>query len=67
MPRRAAMSDVTQALGLDHAPGLVAIVGGGGKSSLLFALGNALPGRVVLTTPRTTWKGKLTTLKKPTL
>ena len=28
----------------------VAIVGGGGKSSLLFALGRELPGRVVMTT-----------------
>jgi molybdenum cofactor cytidylyltransferase len=28
----------------------VSIVGGGGKSSLLFALGQALPGRVVMTT-----------------
>lgn len=41
---------VAQALGLDRPPGIVAIVGGGGKSSLLFALGSVLPGRVVLTT-----------------
>jgi molybdenum cofactor cytidylyltransferase len=31
-------------------PELIAIVGGGGKTSLLFALARALPGRVVLTT-----------------
>ena len=29
---------------------LIAVVGGGGKSSLMFALGEAIPGRVVLTT-----------------
>jgi len=39
-----------QALGLARAPELVAIVGGGGKSSLMFALARGLPGRVVLTT-----------------
>lgn len=34
-----------------NAPGeLISIVGGGGKSALLFALGRALPGRTVLTT-----------------
>lgn len=33
-----------------HSPELVAIVGGGGKTSLMFALANALPGRVVTTT-----------------
>ena len=34
-----------------HEPGqLVAIVGGGGKSSLMFALAETLPGRVILTT-----------------
>ena len=31
-------------------PELVAFVGGGGKSSLMFALAAALPGRVVITT-----------------
>jgi molybdenum cofactor cytidylyltransferase len=41
---------LTAASGLMAAPGLVSIVGGGGKSSLLFALGEELPGRVVLTT-----------------
>lgn len=39
-----------QALGLKTGPLLVSIVGGGGKSSLLFALGKHLPGRVLLTT-----------------
>jgi molybdenum cofactor cytidylyltransferase len=41
---------LVDALGLGRAPGLVAAVGGGGKSSLLFALAECLPGRVVLTT-----------------
>ena len=39
-----------EALALDGESGLVAIVGGGGKSSLMFALAEALPGRVVMTT-----------------
>ena len=46
--RRAAT--IALALGLARAPELVAIVGGGGKSSLLFALADSLPGRVVVTT-----------------
>jgi molybdenum cofactor cytidylyltransferase len=41
---------LVDALGLERAPGLVAVVGGGGKSSLLFALAECLPGRVVLST-----------------
>ena len=41
---------IVDALGLERSPGLVSIVGGGGKSSLLFALGRLLTGRVVLTT-----------------
>ena len=41
---------LVEALDLDHPPGLVAVVGGGGKSSLLFALAECLPGRVVLST-----------------
>jgi molybdenum cofactor cytidylyltransferase len=39
-----------EALGLGAGPALVSIVGGGGKSSLMFALGGELPGRVVMTT-----------------
>lgn len=42
--------NLLEGLGLGAASGLVAIVGGGGKSSLLFALGDRLPGHVVLTT-----------------
>jgi molybdenum cofactor cytidylyltransferase len=42
--------DLIHALGLHPGPGLISIVGGGGKSSLLFALGEQLPGRVLLTT-----------------
>ena len=38
------------ALGLGSGPELVAFVGGGGKTSLLFALAAALPGRVIITT-----------------
>jgi molybdenum cofactor cytidylyltransferase len=38
------------ALGIQERSGLVSIVGGGGKSTLMFALGSALPGPVVLTT-----------------
>ena len=38
------------ALGLTGGPELVAFVGGGGKTSLLFALAESLPGRVVITT-----------------
>ena len=38
------------ALGIGKEPELVAIVGGGGKTSLMFALAAALSGRVVMTT-----------------
>jgi molybdenum cofactor cytidylyltransferase len=41
---------LSYALGLDESDSLVSIVGGGGKSALLFALGDCLPGRVLLTT-----------------
>ena len=44
------VASVAAALDLTRAPALVAIVGGGGKSSLMFALGRELPGRVVMTT-----------------
>jgi molybdenum cofactor cytidylyltransferase len=43
-------ASLTRALGLERPPGVVAIVGGGGKSSLMFALAGALPGRTVMTT-----------------
>ncbi|NKQ34811.1 MAG: putative selenium-dependent hydroxylase accessory protein YqeC [Chloroflexi bacterium] len=42
--------DLRQALGLHGRNHLISIVGGGGKTSLMFALARALPGRVVLTT-----------------
>jgi probable selenium-dependent hydroxylase accessory protein YqeC len=38
------------ALGLEAPPGIVSVVGGGGKTSLLFELARLLPGRTVLTT-----------------
>jgi molybdenum cofactor cytidylyltransferase len=38
------------AFGLGDKPELIALVGGGGKTSLLFALAKVLPGRVVVTT-----------------
>jgi molybdenum cofactor cytidylyltransferase len=41
---------LSAALGLGRRPELVAIVGGGGKTSLLFALAAELPGRTVVTT-----------------
>ena len=50
MSNRTRAPGVVEALGLVRAPELVAIVGGGGKSSLLFALARSLPGRVVMTT-----------------
>jgi len=43
-------ASLTVALGIERSPGIVAIVGGGGKSSLMFALAGALPGRTVMTT-----------------
>jgi molybdenum cofactor cytidylyltransferase len=43
-------SSVCEALALDAPGELVSIVGGGGKSALLFALGERLPGCTVLTT-----------------
>ncbi len=41
---------IDRAVGLRPAGELVAVVGGGGKTSLIFALAAALPGRVVVTT-----------------
>lgn len=41
---------LTDALDIGEQPELVAFVGGGGKTSLMFALAAALPGRVVITT-----------------
>ncbi len=41
---------LVDALALGPPPGLVSIVGGGGKSGILFALGAGLPGRVLATT-----------------
>ncbi len=38
------------ALGLESGPGIISVVGGGGKTSLLFELARLLPGRTVLTT-----------------
>jgi probable selenium-dependent hydroxylase accessory protein YqeC len=43
-------AQLPEALDLPSAGALVSIVGGGGKSALLFALGRLLPGRVLLTT-----------------
>ncbi len=50
MNDRTRAATLVEALGLARAPELVAIVGGGGKSSLMFALAGSLPGRVVVTT-----------------
>lgn len=43
-------SRLLAAFGLGPGPELVSIVGGGGKSSLMFALANAWPGRAITTT-----------------
>jgi molybdenum cofactor cytidylyltransferase len=50
MNERFEVAGPQEALGLEGSSGLVSIVGGGGKSSLMFALAGALPGRVVMTT-----------------
>jgi len=47
---RVSRAPLIHALGLPAEGTLVSIVGGGGKSALLFALGRELPGRVLLTT-----------------
>jgi molybdenum cofactor cytidylyltransferase len=43
-------ASICEALGLETGPDLISIVGGGGKSALLFALADALPGYTLLTT-----------------
>jgi molybdenum cofactor cytidylyltransferase len=45
-----ARTSLRDALALPRSGALVSIVGGGGKSALLFALGATLPGRTILTT-----------------
>nr|MDJ0867356.1 hypothetical protein [Myxococcota bacterium] len=47
-PRR--IASLVEALDPPGPPALIAIVGGGGKSSLMFALARELPGRAVMTT-----------------
>lgn len=47
---RVSRAPLIHALGLPARGSLLSIVGGGGKSALLFALGRQLPGRVLLTT-----------------
>ena len=44
------MDSLLAAFDISQQPELIAIVGGGGKTSLMFALANALPGQVVITT-----------------
>ena len=46
----AARWTLRDALGIGEQPELVAFVGGGGKTSLMFALADELPGRTILTT-----------------
>ncbi len=41
---------IRAALGIESRPQLVAFVGGGGKTSLMFALAAELPGRTLVTT-----------------
>jgi len=53
------MRGLPRALGLLAAGNLVAIVGGGGKSSLLFALSAALPGRTIATTTTRIFRSQL--------
>lgn len=50
MSNEACAGGLVGALGFARARELVALVGGGGKSSLMFALADSLPGRVVVTT-----------------
>ena len=57
--RETSTGSLPQALGLAASGELVSIVGGGGKSALLFALGRALPGRTVLTTTTRIFRSQL--------
>ncbi len=50
MNEQSGIANIVDALGLAPSGELVAIVGGGGKSSLMFALAERLPGRGVMTT-----------------
>ena len=50
MNEQSRVADIVEALGLPPSGALVAIVGGGGKSSLMFELAKRLPGRGVMTT-----------------
>ena len=50
MKEQREIADIVEALGLAPSGEIAAIVGGGGKSSLMFALAERLPGRGVMTT-----------------
>ncbi len=50
MKEQSSVATIVEALGLAPSGELVAIVGGGGKSSLMFELAERLPGRGVMTT-----------------
>ncbi len=50
MREQSEVANIVEALGVASRGELVAIVGGGGKSSLMFALAERLPGRGVMTT-----------------
>ena len=50
MNEQSGVANIVEALGLAPSGELVAIVGGGGKSSLMFALASQLTGRGVMTT-----------------
>ena len=50
MNEQSSVANIVEALGLAPSGELVAIVGGGGKSSLMFELAERLPGRGVMTT-----------------
>jgi molybdenum cofactor cytidylyltransferase len=53
------VANIVEALGLAPRGELVAIVGGGGKSSLMFALAKQLPGRGVMTTTTRIFAGQM--------